>query len=100
MQDELRSRLELTGMSIGSLPDVLEAQLIEAGKQLGETLLAEKKVIAIGLGDGHTIAEFFVDELINSSQLDRPPLPCVLASGNTSPEKLTREISVLAQPGD
>ncbi len=100
MQDELRSRLELAGMAIGSLPDALESQLIDAGKQLSETLLAEKKVIAIGLGDGHTIAEYFVDELINSSQLDRPPLPCVLVSGNTSPEKLTREVSVLVEPGD
>lgn len=100
MQDELRSRLELAGMAVGNLPDALESQLIAAGKQLGETLLAEKKVIALGLGDGQVMAKYFADELIHSSQLDRPPLPCLLIGDNSSGEMLARELSVLASPGD
>lgn len=100
MQDELRSRLELAGMAIGSIPDSLESQMIDAAGQMSEKLLAEKKIIALGLGDGQPIAELFADEMFNSSQLDRPPLPCLLADGNASPERLTREIRALASPED
>jgi len=100
MQDELRSRLELAGMAVGNLPDALESKLIAAGKQLGETLLAEKKVIALGLGDGHAMAKHFFDELISSSQLDRPPLPCLLISDNANEEMLARELNALASPED
>ncbi|MFX4228036.1 MAG: hypothetical protein ACFHHU_09190 [Porticoccaceae bacterium] len=100
MQDELRSRLELAGMAVGNLPDELESQLITAGNQLSRSLLAEKKIIALGLGDGRAMAKYFVDELIHSSQLDRPPLPCLLISDNPGGEILARELSALATHED
>lgn len=100
MQAELRSRLELAGMAVGNLPDEFESQLITAGNQLSKSLLTERKIIALGLGDGQAMAKYFVDELIHSSQLDRPPLPCLLISDNSGGEILARELTALAAPED
>ena len=100
MLDALRSRFEMQGLFIAQLPETLEHQLIEAGQVLADALLNEKKIIVFGQGDSSHAAAIVVEELTDSSCMERPPLPVVLIKGVSGIESAQRHIQALAAPGD
>ena len=100
MLDELRSRFELHAMAIANLPEVLENQIIEAGQIITQSLLNENHIYCLGLGDGSLAAQIFTDELINSSQLERPSLPCIQLEESSNDEAQLRQLESLLTQGD
>lgn len=100
MLDSLRSRFELQGLAIAQLPETLEHQIIEAGQVLADALLSENKIIVIGQGDSLPIASTLVDELIDSSNMERPPLPGVLIHGKSGIESVQRQLQANGKAGD
>jgi len=100
MLDSLRSRFELQGLAIAQLPETLEHQLIESGQVLADALLNENKIIVIGQGDAFSTATTIVEELIDSSSMERPPLPGVLIKGTSGIESAQRHLQALSKPGD
>lgn len=100
MLDELRSRFELQGLTIAQLPESIENELIEAGQTMADTLLKEKKIIALGQGDALPVANAFIEELTDSSNIERPALPGVLLHGKAGVENVQRQLRSLGEPGD
>lgn len=100
MLDALRSRFELQGLAIAQLPESLEHQLVESGQILADALLNGHKIIAFGQGDSVSTAATFVEELTDSSCMERPPLPAILVQGISGIESVQKHIQALANPGD
>ena len=100
MLDELRSRFELQGMAIAQLPESLEHQLIEAGQILGDSLLDDNKIVVFGQGDGFFSACLFIEELTDSSNIERPALPSVLLQGRIASKDTQRQLQALGKQGD
>ena len=100
MLDALRSRFELQGLAIAQLPETLERQLIEAGQILADALLSENKIIAIGQGDSLSVATIIIEELTDSSSMERPSLPSVLIQEKAGIESVQRHLQALGKTGD
>lgn len=98
--DELRSRFELQGLSIAQLPETIEHLLIDASQQLADSLLNEKKVVILGQGDGKVAADIMAEELIDSSSMERPPLPVFGLNVESGIESIQRQIQTIGQAGD
>jgi phosphoheptose isomerase len=64
--------------------DGLQPQLERAVEELADTLLAERRVIACGLGTGACLAQVFAAGLLGRMRLERPGLP-VMVLGNDAP---------------
>ena len=100
MLDELRSRFELQGMAIAQLPESLEHQLVEAGQILSDSLLNDNKIVVFGQGDGVFSARLFIEELTDSSNIERPALPAVLLQGKVASKDIQRQLQALGKQGD
>lgn len=97
--DAFRSRFELQGMSIAQLPESIEESLIEAGASISESLIQGHRLFALGFDDAKQTASILIEELANSSGIDRPALPGLLLS-NENIDILQRQIQSLANEGD
>lgn len=97
--DALRSRFELQGMSIGRLPETIESDLIEAASILTDTLIQDNKIHVIGFKDSRQTAAIMAEELTNSSNIDRPALPCLLIT-HQDLETQKRYIQTIVSSGD
>jgi len=97
--DALRSRFELQAMSIAQLPETIEQNITLAGAQLTECLIQENKVHVLGLDDAAHCSAIFVEELMNSSEIDRPPLPSLLIQYKDAKSQM-RHLQSLGEKGD
>ena len=100
MLDALRSRFERQGLAIAQLPETLEHQLVEAGRILADALLGENKIIVIGQGDSLMIATTIIEELTDSSSMQRPPLPGLLIGEGAGIASVQRQLRALGKTGD
>lgn len=85
-------------MDIEKIKDVVEVSLelkrsffdkeaprvLEAGKRLAEVLRSGKKILAFGNGGSAADAQHFTSELVNRYVLDRPALPAMALTTDTS----------------
>jgi D-sedoheptulose 7-phosphate isomerase len=91
--------------------DVLAPLIARAAELVTAQLLLARKVLACGNGGSAADAQHFASEMLNRFELERPGLPAIALSTDTSTltsiandtsydEVFSRQISALGQPGD
>ena len=64
--------------------EALGPDIVESAKVMVEALLNEKKIMACGNGGSAGDAQHFSAELINRFERERPPLPAIALTTDTS----------------
>ncbi len=91
--------------------DVLAPLITESASVIAECLLSEHKVLSCGNGGSAADAQHFSSEMLNRFELERPGLPAIALTTDTSTitsvandyefaEVFARQIRALGQPGD
>ncbi len=100
LTEEIRAHFELQGLAIAQLPDTLTLQLSQAAQVLADALVQGNKIFAVGQGDAQSATGAFIQELADSSSIERPAFPGILLHVEEAPSQLERRLRSLAQPGD
>ena len=85
--------------------------VLEAGRMLASALSSGKKVLAFGNGGSAADSQHFAAELVNRFRLDRPALPAIALTTDTSiltsiandsdyKSVFSRQVEALGAPGD
>jgi D-sedoheptulose 7-phosphate isomerase len=91
--------------------DVVAPAVARAAELVTSQLLAERKVLACGNGGSAADAQHFASEMLNRFELERPGLPAIALTTDTSTltsiandslydEVFARQVSALGQAGD
>ncbi|MFL2840404.1 MAG: phosphoheptose isomerase [Pseudohongiellaceae bacterium] len=91
--------------------EAISPAISEAAKVLVEALLTEKKILACGNGGSAGDAQHFAAELINRFERERPPLPAIALTTDSSiltsiandysfEEVFSKQVRALGQGGD
>ncbi len=91
--------------------DSLAAQIAASADLMLEALLNGKKILAIGNGGSAADAQHFSAELLNRYEVERPPLPAIALTTDTSTitsigndydfkEIFSKQVSALGNEGD
>lgn len=107
----LASNCHQTIESIALVVDDLAAPLAQAAALIGEALLADRKVLACGLGQDAAIAQLFTLGMQGHLHQERPALPAMqlaadgaavaaVAARDGAAEIYARQVRSLGQPGD
>ncbi len=94
-------------LSVELLPEIIAA----AGSLMAQTLLENHKILSCGNGGSSADAQHFASEMINRFETERPGLPALALTTDTSSitsiandyhfdEIFSRQIKALGQPGD
>lgn len=89
----------------------LVTQIEEAAGLMIKSLLSGGKILAVGNGGSAADAQHFSAEMLNRFELDRPPLPAIALTTDTSTltsiandfdyrQIFSKQVSALGQPGD
>ncbi|MFC3908211.1 SIS domain-containing protein [Legionella dresdenensis] len=111
MEDRVR---QLFGLGIESkiaIADALSAMIAKAGTRLVNCLLNDGKILLCGNGGSAANCMHFSAALLNHFELERPPLPVIVLSGDISSitaiandshydQVFARQIQALGQEGD
>jgi DnaA initiator-associating protein len=91
--------------------DLLADEIVRAGKMMADSLLDGRKILLCGNGGSAADAQHFSGELLNRLERERPSLPAVALSTDTSTitaigndydfsEIFVKQIDALGQAGD
>ena len=91
--------------------EILSPTIAVAGEQLVECLLNNKKILSCGNGGSAADAQHFSAELLNRFETERPSLPAISLTTDTSTltsigndyhfdQIFSKQINALGQPGD
>lgn len=91
--------------------ELLPEVIARAGNQMAKALIENQKILCCGNGGSAADAQHFASELINRFETERPSLPAIALTTDTSTitsiandyhfdEIFTRQIKALGQPGD
>lgn len=91
--------------------DTLTDQIVHAGKSMAQCLLNNHKILSCGNGGSAGDAQHFSSELLNRFETERPALPAIALTTDTSTitsiandysynEIFSKQIKALGQPGD
>ncbi len=91
--------------------EVLPEVIARAGNYMAKALVENQKILCCGNGGSAADAQHFASELINRFETERPSLPAIALTTDTSTitsiandyhfdEIFTRQIKALGQPGD
>lgn len=91
--------------------EVLPVKIEQAGKIMLDALLKQKKILSCGNGGSAGDAQHFSSEMLNRFERERPALPAIALSTDTSTltsiandysynEVFSKQISALGQQGD
>ena len=74
--------------SLGGLDEQLPAAILKAGEIMAAQLVAEQKIIALGLDNMEPLAAMFCNRLMYGNAELRPALPALLLDNNTQLKSL------------
>lgn len=91
--------------------ELLPEIIARAGNHMAKSLIENQKILCCGNGGSAADAQHFASELINRFETERPSLPAIALTTDTSTitsiandyhfdEIFTRQIKALGQPGD
>lgn len=91
--------------------DLLASPIVSAGKLMAQCLLDNHKILSCGNGGSAGDAQHFSAELLNRFETERPGLPAIALTTDTSTltsiandysfnEVFSKQIKALGQPGD
>jgi phosphoheptose isomerase len=91
--------------------ELLPEVIARAGNRMAKALIENQKILCCGNGGSAADAQHFASELINRFETERPSLPAIALTTDTSTitsiandyhfdEIFTRQIKALGQPGD
>ncbi len=91
--------------------DTMPATIVQAGDMLAQTLTEDHKILACGNGGSAADAQHFSAELLNRFEKERPGLPGIALTTDTSTitsiandysydEIFAKQVRALGQPGD
>lgn len=91
--------------------DILAEPIVTAAKMLVDSLLADRKILLCGNGGSAADAQHFSAELLNRFEKERPSLPAIALTTDTSTltsiandyafeQVFAKQIRALGQPGD
>jgi D-sedoheptulose 7-phosphate isomerase len=91
--------------------ECLPESIAEAGERMVQCLLEEHKILSCGNGGSAGDAQHFSAEMLNRFEIERPSLPAIALSTDTSTitsiandysykEIFSKQINALGQPGD
>lgn len=111
MQDRILEHFLSSIDTKAKASEVLPAYIEAAGKIMLNALLNQKKILACGNGGSAADAQHFSSELLNRFEIERPALPALALTTDTSTltsiandynynEVFAKQISALGQAGD
>lgn len=91
--------------------DVISTHIAAAGRLMSEALLADAKILSCGNGGSAADAQHFSSELLNRFEADRPGLPAIalttdsstltsIANDESYAEIFAKQVRALGRPGD
>lgn len=98
-------------LSLRDAVDVLSPAIAAGAQRMGQALLADRKILACGNGGSAADAQHFSAELLNRFERERPGLPGIALTTDTSTltsiandyhfhEVFSKQVRALGQPGD
>jgi D-sedoheptulose 7-phosphate isomerase len=107
----VRQQFEASIAAKAAAADLIAPAIARAAELVTGQLLADRKVLACGNGGSAADAQHFSSEMLNRFELERPGLPAVALTTDTSTltsiandsrydEVFARQVSALGQPGD
>lgn len=107
----VRQQFEASIAAKAAAAELIAPAIARAAELVTGQLLADRKVLACGNGGSAADAQHFSSEMLNRFELERPGLPAVALTTDTSTltsiandsrydEVFARQVSALGQPGD
>jgi len=107
IQESFRSHAQLVENSVTTMAPVIEI----AAQHIINALLSEQKILACGNGGSAADAQHFSSELLNRYEAERPGLPAIALSTDSSTitsiandyrfdDVFAKQVRALGQPGD
>lgn len=107
----VRQQFQQSMAALQDAMDALSPRIAAAAKRMGQALLADRKILACGNGGSAADAQHFSAELLNRFERERPGLPGIALTTDTSTltsiandyhfdEVFAKQVRALGQSGD
>ena len=100
MLEQIQTEFELMGLTIAQLPEQIGTSMQNAVLVLTHTLTEGHKILLMHDRTTSVGASLFEKELLQSSNMERPPLPCLRLEHGSLSDAALCQLEATANPGD